>query len=88
MIPRLIHRIQGRKKRQILISTHSAELLDDAGIGGEETFLLVPESEGTRIDRASDRSEAKVLLEGGMTVAEAVLPLTRPSEIDQLVLFK
>ena len=87
-LPRLIHRIQGRRTRQIMISTHSADLMDDPGIGGEETFLLVPESEGTRVERASDRSDAQTLLEGGMTVAEAVLPLTRPSEIDQLALFE
>jgi predicted ATPase len=87
-LTRLIHRIQGRGTRQIVISTHSADLLDDPGIGGEETFLLVPESEGTRVERASDRSEARMLLEGGMTVAHVVLPLTRPSRIDQLALFE
>ncbi len=87
-LPRLIHRIQGRRTRQIVISTHSADLMDDPGIGGEETFLLVPESEGTRVERASDRSDAQTLLEGGMTVAQAVLPLTRPSGIDQLALFE
>ena len=87
-LPPLIHRIQGRRKRQVVISTHSADLMNDSGIGGEEVFLLVPESEGTRVERASDRSDAKNLLEGGLTVAEAVLPLTRPSGIEQLGLFE
>ena len=87
-LPRLIHRIQGRRTRQIVVSTHSADLIDDPGIGGEETFLLVPESEGTRIERASDRSDAQKLLESGMTVAHAVLPLTRPPQIEQLGLFE
>ena len=65
-LPPLIHRIQGRRKRQVVISTHSADLMNDSGIGGEEVFLLVPESEGTRVERASDRSDAKNLLEGGL----------------------
>ena len=87
-LPRLIHRIQGRRKRQVVISTHSADLMSDSGIGGEEAFLLVPQSEGTRVERASDRIDAKNLLDGGLTVAEAVLPLTRPSGIEQLGLFE
>ena len=87
-LPRLIHRIQGRRTRQIVVSTHSADLIDDPGIGGEETFLLVPQSEGTRVQRVSDRSDAQKLLEGGMTVAHAVFPLTRPPQIEQLALFE
>ena len=87
-LPRLIHRIQGRRTRQVVISTHSADLMDDPGIGGEETFLLVPESEGTRIERVSDRSDVQTLLEGGMTAGQAVLPFTRPPGMNQLGLFE
>lgn len=86
-LPALIHRIQGKRKRQILISTHSAELLSDDGIGMEETLMLVPESEGTTIKAASGDEQIRALLEGGLTVAEATLPRTAPSKISRLSTF-
>jgi predicted ATPase len=52
-LPALMYRIQRQKKRQILISTHSSDLLSDPGIGGEEVLLLTPSEEGTRVELAS-----------------------------------
>ena len=53
-LPRLIHRIQGRRTRQVVISTHSADLMDDPGIGGEETF-----SACARVRRNADRTSIR-----------------------------
>ena len=39
-LPGLIFRLQRRRKRQIIISTHSWDLLSDRGIGGEEVIML------------------------------------------------
>ena len=75
-----------RKKRQIILSTHSSELLSDGGIGGEEVSLLTPGSEGTNVVLASGDQEIKDLLEGGMTIADAVLPRTVPPDLSQLEL--
>lgn len=86
-LPGLMWRIQNKKKRQILISTHSADLLSDKGIGGEEVLLLMPDPEGTKIDLASSIGEVRLLLEGGFSVAEAALPRTEPKDIGQLSLF-
>lgn len=86
-LPGLIWRIQNKKKRQILISTHSADLLSDKGIGGEEVLLLTPDPEGTKIDLASSIRDIKSLLESGFSVAEAALPRTEPKNIMQLSLF-
>jgi predicted ATPase len=49
-LPALMYRIQRQKKRQIMISTHSSDLLSDAGIGGEEVLLLTPSEEGTKVE--------------------------------------
>ena len=87
-LPALMYRIQRQKKRQILISTHSSDLLSDRGIGGEEVLLLTPSEEGTRVELASSIQEITDLLEGGLTVADAALPRTVPSEIPQLDLFE
>ena len=87
-LPALMYRIQRQKKRQIMISTHSSDLLSDAGIGGEEVLLLTPGMEGTRVELASSINEIKDLLEGGLTIADAALPRTVPSDIPQLDLFE
>ncbi len=86
-LPSIIHRIGQKKKQQILVSTHSPDLLMHKGIDGRETLLLIPEKEGTKITAAADIMEIKTLLEAGMSVAEAVLPRTRIDNIQQLGLF-
>ena len=87
-LPALMYRIQRQKKRQIMISTHSSDLLSDPGIGGEEVLLLTPDEEGTRVELASSDDDIRNLLEGGLTVADAVLPRTVPSHVSQLELFE
>jgi len=84
----LIYRIQRQRKRQVLVSTHSEHLLSDRGIGGEEVLLLTPNIEGTRVELASAVREVRDLLLGGLTVADAALPRTIPSQVGQLDLFK
>ncbi len=87
-LPSLMHRIQRQKKRQIIVSTHSADLLSDRGIGGEEALLLTPSVEGTKVERASSIREVRDMLEAGLSIAEAALPRTVPSGVQQLDLFE
>jgi predicted ATPase len=87
-IPALIHRIQRQRKRQVFISTHSADLLSDMGIGGEEVLLLTPSVEGTTVELASSIKEVRLMLEHGVSIADAALPRTVPPEVSQLDLFE
>lgn len=87
-LPALIHRLQKPKKRQVILSTHSADLLSDRGIGGEEVLLMIPKPEGTEVKLVSRIEDIKILLEGGLSIADAALPHTAPSDIEQLSLFK
>ena len=87
-LPPLMYRLQRQKKRQIILSTHSADLLLDEGIGGEEVLILKPEKEGTKVKLASSIPEIRDLLEGGLSIADAVLPQTAPPEVQQLSLFQ
>lgn len=87
IIPQLLARLQRRVSRQVIVSTHSPELLSDSGIGLDEVLLLVPEGEGTVVRVASEIKEVSNLLKGGLTIAEAVLPHTKPRNIEQLMLF-
>jgi predicted ATPase len=76
----LIAKLQRQKGRQVMISTHSVDLLSDKGIGGEMVLVLIPSREGTEIRLSSSDREIVVLLEGGLSVADAVLPLTAPQK--------
>jgi ABC-type nitrate/sulfonate/bicarbonate transport system ATPase subunit len=87
-LPSLIYRLQRPKKRQVILSTHSADLLSDKGIGGEEVLLMTPTPEGTQVKLASSNEQIKMLLEGGLSIADAALPLTAPPDIEQMSLFK
>jgi hypothetical protein len=80
-------RFQRRTGRQILISTHSMDLLRDDGIGLDEVLLLEPGTEGTSVAPADSVKEIKDLLQGGLNLAEAVMPRTRPKRAEQLTLF-
>jgi len=84
----LIHRVQKARKRQVLISTHSVDLLSDSGIDGEEVLMLKPDVEGTKVILAASVAEIRTLLENGMSVADAVLPHTEPHQSMQLEHFK
>lgn len=87
-LPQMFARVQRHGGRQIVLSTHSSDLLRDSGISLDEVLLLSPAKEGTRVQAARDFRDVKALLEGGATLAEAVLPLTRPDHAEQLVLFE
>jgi len=87
-LPQMFARIQQRSKRQILVSTHSSELLQDSGIGLDEVLLLRPTQEGTEVKPATYFKEIPELLAGGLTLADAILPLTQPEKAEQLALFE
>ena len=86
-IPGLMHKLSQDSLRQVMVTTHSYALLEDQGIGLEEVLLLKPDPEGTIVTRASNLEEVKALVEGGMSVGEAVLPLVSPDEAHQMTFF-
>lgn len=86
-IPQMFSRLQRRTGRQIIISTHSPDLLRDNGIGVDELLLLAPRTEGTSVRTASSFKEITALLEGGLPMADAVIPQTAPPNARQLTLF-
>jgi hypothetical protein len=86
-LPQMFARMQRRAGRQIFLSTHSPDLLRDEGIGLDEVLLLSPTPEGTKVSVAGSHQEIRDLLEGGLTLAEAVIPLTKPERASQLTSF-
>jgi predicted ATPase len=87
-IPRMISRLGGRSGRQVLLSTHSADMLNDEGIAPEEVLMFQPSREGTVIRIAAEDNQVRALLEGDLSMAEAVIPRTAPAHADHLALFE
>lgn len=87
-LARVIYRLQRAKRsqRQVLVSTHSFELVSDKGIGAQEVVMLQPTKEGTRAIVGKHDMQIRALLEAGLTVAEAVIPATEPKGARQLEL--
>lgn len=83
-LPQVFARMQSRSGQQILLSTHSPDLLRDEGIGLDEVLLLIPGGRETEVRTADSFQEIGDLLEGGLNLADAVLPKTRPAGVEQL----
>lgn len=86
-IPSMIYRLQRSKKRQVLITSHSIDLLNDKGISLDEILLLEPTAEGTIIKPAASIPEIKLMLDGGISPGQAILPRTKPKNLNQLSFF-
>ncbi len=86
-VPQMLHRMQRGSGRQVMLTTHSSDLLKDGGIGLDEVLLLEPSREGTKARLASAIDEVRDLLAGGLTMGEIVLARTRPQGAGQLALF-
>jgi len=63
--------------RQVLISTHSDELLRDGGIGADEVLRIEPDKEGSVLKEA-DEGERVALRNSDLTVADILLPKSGP----------
>lgn len=85
-LPQMIERILRHRKvkRQVIISTHSDDMLSDPGINGNEVLRLEPGPEGTLAKSPMDDPEEKAQLESGLTIADVVLPKSAPKKIHQL----
>lgn len=86
-LPAMMARLGRRAGRQVMLSTHSPDLLGDEGIAPEEVLLLQPSAEDTKVLIAGDDQQIRDLLEGGAPMPDAVLPRTAPRDAHQLTLF-
>lgn len=83
-IPQMLYRLTQKGGRQTIISTHSSELLQDEGIAPDEVIMLTPDQEGTKVESAMMQADIMALLDGEMTMADAVLPRTAPINVQRL----
>lgn len=84
--PEFIAKIQRVKKggRQVFITTHSYDILSNEGIAPEEVLLLTNSPEGTEVEVLSNVEKAKNILAAGFSMADVVMPLTKPRSIESM----
>lgn len=85
-LPQMFERIQKSRKikRQVLISSHSEDILCDESIGAEEVLRLEPSPQGTLIEGPDEEDKKK--MKSGLTAADVMLPKSAPKHTDQLAM--
>jgi len=73
---RRMKRRKGFADRQVIISTHSPELLSDTGITADEVIRIEPSFEGSRLISADDSD--RTMMASGLSAAEVLLPRSTP----------
>lgn len=86
-VPQMMARVARKTGRQVLVSTHSADLLDDEGIAPDEILMLIPGKEETIASLAAEDESVRSLLEAGVRPAEVVLERVFTGDASQLALF-
>lgn len=84
-IPLMLDKIQrsnNKKKRQTIITTHSQSLLSNPGINAKGVLLIESGQNGSTIRKISAEESASI--SDGFSVAEVILPITRPKTAGQL----
>ena len=86
LLPTMLAAAQRRTDRQVIVSTHAAEVMRDEGLGLDEVALLQPGPGGTLATLVSDMDDIREEVEDlGLSLAEALPSRTRPPELDELV---
>ena len=72
-LPALFHQLQRKNKRQIFVTTHSREMLEDKGIDPKEVIELIPHPEGTKVQSIANDVQKLRLIQSGMSATDAVM---------------
>lgn len=85
-LPRIFERIHRVRKtrRQMIVSTHSVEMLRDSGIAAEEV-IWIEATEGGSVLKQPDKRDKK-MMSAGMSAADVLLPKSAPPNAEQLPL--
>ena len=87
-VPAAIHRLSravrrrrnGQRRsesRQVIVTTHSSDMLSDIGIDGREVFYIEPGTEGSVLKLMSDDPDMRDALEAGVMLGE-IAPFRSP----------
>ena len=83
-LPEFIARMQRSKKRQVLVTTHSYDMLSSVGIGTAEVAVLETSPEGTKVSSLSEIPSLQAAVDAGFSIADAALPAIKPSTANEM----
>jgi predicted ATPase len=83
-IPQLLARVASHMDRQILVSTHSEEMLTDTGIDPSEVIILTPTEAGTVVSLGSEDPALVALAESDAPLSGLLVARTKPKDVEQL----
>lgn len=83
-LPTILSRVRRSGGPQVLLTTHSNELLEDSGLGKDEVVVLKPGAEGTEAHPASAEPDIQELLDSGLSLAQILFPQTEPQAVQEL----
>ena len=83
-LPTILSRVRRAGGPQVLLTTHSNEVLEDAGLGKDEVVILKPGEEGTEAHTVESVPRIQALLESGQSLADILSPLTEPDAVQEL----
>ena len=70
---------------QVILSTHSPELLDDEGIRSEEVLVLQVTSDATVANQLSEIAEVEAQISADLPLSEVVAELINPGDLTGLI---
>lgn len=83
-LPSIFSRIRSAGGPQVILTTHSTEVLEDPGLGVDEVVILALGKEGTEAAPASAVRDVQPLLNAGVSLAEILYPKTEPEAVREL----
>ncbi len=83
-LPEFIARMQRNKKRQVLVTTHSYDMLSSVGIGTAEVAVLETSPEGTKVSSLSEIPSLQAAVDAGFSIADAAIPAIKPSTANEM----
>ena len=83
-LPTILSRVRRSGGPQVLLTTHSNEILEDPGLGKDEVVVLQPGEEGTEAHPAAAEPDIQELLDDGLCLAEILSPRTEPQAVQEL----
>lgn len=82
----LIARATRHSKRQVILTTHSSELLSNNVRTAEAFFLTPTDDQGTQVNSAGSAADMKAGIDAGLPLGELLTARTRVKEIERLPL--
>ena len=69
-LPNILHNMNREKKRQIILTTHSTDMLCDIGIDGREVLYITPGKDGSIIRSMYSNDGMREVLKAGVMPGE------------------